>query len=56
MTDDQHRPIVGAKSGLYRLNRIDVQVPFHNIPTGSKIQLAIIQNGVQTQLMVPVQQ
>jgi len=37
------------------VNQINVQVPFNNVSTGSKVQLAIIQGDVQTKLLVPVQ-
>jgi uncharacterized protein (TIGR03437 family) len=45
----------GLVPGLMGVNQINVQVPFNNVSTGSKVQLAIIQGDVQTKLLVPVQ-
>jgi uncharacterized protein (TIGR03437 family) len=43
--------LVPGTTGVYE---IDVQVPFHSIPTGPKIPLTIRQGAYQTQVQVPV--
>jgi uncharacterized protein (TIGR03437 family) len=44
----------GLAPGFAGLYQINVQVPFKEVSTGSKVQLAIIQGSAQTQMMVPV--
>ena len=44
----------GLAPGLVGVYQINVQVPFRDVSTGSKVQLAIIQGEAQIKLMVPV--
>ena len=46
----------GLDPGQIGVYKITVQVPFHNVPTGSKIQFTVLQGSYQTQLTVPVSQ
>jgi uncharacterized protein (TIGR03437 family) len=45
----------GLAPGMIGVNQINVQVPFKNVSTGSKVQFTIIQGGVETKMFVPVE-
>jgi uncharacterized protein (TIGR03437 family) len=46
----------GLAPGMVGVYQINAQVPFHHIPTGSKVPLTITQGSRSTTVMVPVQE
>jgi uncharacterized protein (TIGR03437 family) len=46
----------GLVPGLVGVYQINVQVPFHNVPTGSDIPFTVVQGNAQTMVKLSVQQ
>jgi uncharacterized protein (TIGR03437 family) len=46
----------GLAPGFVGLYQVNVQVPFHNVPTGDSIPFTVVQGAAQTQVKVKVEQ